>query len=341
MDQFSAHLDRGWDLVQRGDPRGAELSARRALELDADSPEAFNLLGYVAALQGEFEDAVEHYQQAIALDDCYLEAMLNAAEILIHPLGDFDAAERMCEDALDLAESDDERVDALLLKFDSLLGRELFDAAKELCERFPPGPYENPAHSFLVGRAFYEIGEVALAVPLIEEAVRNNSRNADAFYYLALVFDEQGRAPEATRAFLQSRELDLEAPKPPWAVSTDVFFAAAKRAVEALDPELRKWVASEQLYVADMPGVEVVLDGVDPRAVLLVDGLSPEDETGGDTPKPQSESDSQVRVIVYRRNLERMAGAIELIEQEITDALEHELRAHFSGEVEPLERPKG
>src|ERR1051326_542439 len=81
MDQFSAHLDRGWDLVQRGDPRGAELSARRALEIDAQSPEAYNLLGYVAALKGEFEEAVEHYRQAIALDDTYLEAMLNAAEV--------------------------------------------------------------------------------------------------------------------------------------------------------------------------------------------------------------------------------------------------------------------
>ena len=68
MDQFSAHLDRGWDLVQRGDPRGAELSARRALEIDSQSPEAYNLLGYVAALQGEFEEAIEHYRQAIALD---------------------------------------------------------------------------------------------------------------------------------------------------------------------------------------------------------------------------------------------------------------------------------
>ena len=58
MDQFSAHLDRGWDLVQRGDPRGAELSARRALELDSQSPEAFNLLGYVCALKGEYEDSV-------------------------------------------------------------------------------------------------------------------------------------------------------------------------------------------------------------------------------------------------------------------------------------------
>src|SRR5438270_581776 len=44
MDQFSAHLDRGWDLVQRGDPRGAELSARRALYEIGEFDSAFPLI---------------------------------------------------------------------------------------------------------------------------------------------------------------------------------------------------------------------------------------------------------------------------------------------------------
>ena len=78
MDQLTAHLDRGWDLAQSGDARGAESSARRALELAPDSPEAFNLLGYVASLEGDTDEAIEAYQQAIALDDGYVEAMLNA-----------------------------------------------------------------------------------------------------------------------------------------------------------------------------------------------------------------------------------------------------------------------
>src|SRR5690606_13436248 len=187
MDQFSAHLDRGWDLVQRGDSRGAELSARRALEIDSQSPEAYNLLGYVAALQGEFEDAIDYYQQAIALDDTYLEAMLNAAEVYVHPLGEFDQAIALCDQALDLAENDDEIVDALLLKFDALLGKGEQDEARLLCERFPSGPFDNPNHSFLVGRAFYEIGDVDRAATLIDDAVKRNPRNPEAFYYLGLI----------------------------------------------------------------------------------------------------------------------------------------------------------
>src|SRR6188768_245836 len=146
MDQFSAHLDRGWDLVQRGDARGAEASARRALEIDPNSPEAHNLLGFVAALQGEGEEAIEAYRQAIALDDTYLEAMLNAAEVYIHPLGEYDHAIEMCDQALDLAEVDEEIIDALLLKFDALLGKSDRDGARLVLARIPDGPYENPSH---------------------------------------------------------------------------------------------------------------------------------------------------------------------------------------------------
>lgn len=330
MDQFSAHLDRGWELIQGGDSNGAELSARRALELDVESPEAYNLLGYIAALKGEFEDAIEHYQQAIALDDCYLEAMLNAAELFVHPIGDFEAAERLCDEALELAESDDERVDSLLLKFDALLGQELTAQAVALCERFPRGPFENPAHAFLVGRAFYEVGDLKRAAPLIEDAWGANPTSAETAYYLALVRDEQGRTAEATEMFLRSRELDLASPPPAWSVSPETLRAAVLAAVQSLPEDLRAKLNPQQIYMADVPGVEVVVDGIDPRAVLLVDAFSPEEGRPDDLAlESEGAAEGVVRVFVYRRNLERLASSAELMEREVADALERELKAHF------------
>jgi tetratricopeptide (TPR) repeat protein len=319
MDQFSAHLDRGWDLVQRGDSRGAEVSARRALEIDSQSPEAYNLLGYVCALQGDFDESIEHYRQAIALDDTYLEAMLNAAELYIHPLGEFDSAIQMCDAALDLAENDDEIVDALLLKFDALLGKNQIEEAKALCIRFPKGPFENPNHSFLVGRAFYEVGNTEEAAPLIEEAATSNPNNAEAFYYLGLVRDDHGDTAGATEAFLRSRELDLELPPAAWSLTRETFAVTVERAVEGLDPTLRSHLQVDDVYVSDVPGVEVVVDGVDPRALLLLDGLGGPPE--GDRPS--------ARLFVYQRNVERIAGAVELVEAEIRGALEREIRLTF------------
>lgn len=317
MDQFSAHLDRGWDLVQRGDPRGAEVSARRALELDSQSPEAYNLLGYVAALKGEYEEAVDHYRQAVALDDTYLEAMLNVAEVYIHPLGEFDEALEMCDQALELAETDDEVVDALLLKFDALLGKGEMDEATAVCAQFPSGPFENPNHVFLVGRAYYEIGDVERASPLIDESVKHNARNPEAHYYLGLVRDEQGDTRSATQAFLRSRELDLELPQPSWTLSRETFELTAKQALAGLDDTLKAYAREEDVYVVDVPGVEVVVDGVDPRALLLLDGVG------------ASGNGMSARIFVYQRNVERMAGSLEQVEHEIRLALEREITATF------------
>jgi tetratricopeptide (TPR) repeat protein len=323
MDQFSAHLDRGWDLVQRGDPLGAEQSARRALELDSQSPEAYNLLGYVAALRGDYEEAIDNYRQAISLDDAYLEAMLNAAEIYVHPLGEYDEAIELCEQALEIAETDDEIVDALLLCFDSYLGKGDTTRAEELCGRFPQGPFENPTHTFLVGRACFEIGKMQRAAELIEASIKVSPNNPDAYYYLGLVHDERGNMAEATRAFLRSRELDLELAPPPWSLMRDTFQLTVQRALQSLDQDLRDYLPPNQVYVADLPGVEVIVDGVDPRASTMLDALRRDD---GEQPT--------ARLFVYQRNVERLAGSLEGLEPEIRASVTRELKALFSPESE-------
>jgi tetratricopeptide (TPR) repeat protein len=329
MDQFSAHLDRGWDLVQRGDTRGAEASARRALEIDPQSPEAHNLLGYVAALEGDADDAVENYRQAIALDETYLEAMLNAAEVYIHPIGDFDEAIQMCDQALDLAETDEELIDALLLKFDALLGKGDSAEAAEVIARVPDGPYENANHSFLIGRGYYEIGDVDRAAALIEQTVAKDAHHAEAFYYLGLIRDEKGDAKGATEAFLRCRQLDLELSPPPWSLPRELFVRTAERALGALDPVLGRYVRGAVVYIGDVPGLELVADGVDPRALILLDGVG----------SAEGIAQTCTRVFVYQRNVERIAGTAERLEPEITAAIEREVTATFL-ETDPALKDK-
>jgi Flp pilus assembly protein TadD len=340
MDQFSAHLDRGWDLVQRGDTRGAEASARRALELDPSSPEAHNLLGYVAALEGDGEEAIENYRQAIALDETYLEAMLNAAEVYIHPLGDFDQAIDMCDQALDLAEVEEEVIDALLLKFDALLAKGDMEEAAQVVAKIPPGPYENPNHAFLVGRALYEIGQVERATPLIEEAAQKEPMHPEAQYYLGLVRDEHGDMRGATQAFLLARELDVAMGLPPWAPDREAFVALAQQAIETLNPVLRRYIDGADVYISDAPGVELVAEGVDPRALVILDGLVVEDDFGLDLGLHHMHDEPPcTRIFIYAINVVRLAGSAETIEQEITAALEREITATFL-EAEQAERPE-
>jgi hypothetical protein len=86
--------------------------------------------------------------------------------------------------------------------------------------------------------------------------------------------------------------------------------------IETLPPRLRQAIRQDEVYVADMPGVEFVIDGVDPRALILMDDIS-----------PSSLQSPSARLFVYQRNLERLAGALEAVESELRAALERELTA--------------
>jgi tetratricopeptide (TPR) repeat protein len=319
MDQLSAHLDRGWDLAQRGDAPGAVACARRALELDPQSPEVHNLLGYTAALSGESEEALEHYRQAMTLDENYFEAMLNAAEVLIAPLEEWDEAILLIEDASELAETPEEVADCVLLKVDALLGKGDREEAKRAMRALPDEPYANASYTFMIGRAYYELGELLLAVPYIEEAARKDPENGDALYYLGLIRDEQSDPRGALEAYLRARAADVARAPVPWSPSADVFANIVQGVVTKLDAVFATYVREADVFIVDVPGAELVVDGIDPRALMLLESPPPRDET----------EPARARLFVYQRNLERAAGALDAVEEEMLHALEREITAVF------------
>ncbi|MGA2448988.1 MAG: tetratricopeptide repeat protein [Polyangiaceae bacterium] len=317
-DQLTAHLDHGWDLAQKGDAAGAAACAKQALLLDPESPEVHNLMGFAAALDGDADRALEHYRRAIALDEAYFEAMLNAAEVMIAPLSDFDAALDQLDDALALAETGEEVADCVLLKVDALLSKGDYEGAKRAMKMLPDGPFDSPSYLFLIGRAWYELGHMDKAAPFIEQAAIADPSSADAQYYLGLVRDEQGDARAATEALLRSRTLELEHSPPSWAPSPETFATVVRGSVDKLDVVLGRYVRGAEIYVTDLPGAELIVDGVDPRAPLVLD-----------TPPFEEGTPSRVRLFVYQRNVERMAGSVERLGVELVSALEREVSAVF------------
>ena len=74
------------------------------------------------------------------------------------------------------------------------------------------------------------------------------------------------------------------------------------------------------MFVVDVPGAELVVDGVDPRALMIIDS-APAGGTDGEI--------KRCRIFVYQRNVERAAGTVEQLEDEILAALEREITAVF------------
>jgi hypothetical protein len=133
-----------------------------------------------------------------------------------------------------------------------------------------------------------------------------------------LVRDEQGDARGATEALLRSRALDGARGPAVWAPSPETFTTLVGTAIEKLDAVLARYVRGSEVYVVDLPGAELVVDGVDPRALLVID-----------TPPTEEGAPARVRLFVYQRNVERAAGSLEAMDAELASALEREVAAVF------------
>lgn len=316
MDQLSAHIDRAWDLVGKGDLAGARKSAEKSLELEPEAPEVHNLLGYVSALEGRPEEAIEHYEHAIELDESFVEAMLNAAEVHLHPLHAWDEAIAKVESALEWIVDDDELADALLLEFDAHLGKGDREAAARLVARLPKGPYESPTLSFAVGRAHFEIGDLDEAEPLVQAAVEADPNHADAQYYAGLIAEQRGDHRAMAIAFLRARDAELRMRAPNTVeIATRDFEQRVQSAIRSLPEALAHTLEGALVIVCDVPGAEVVAEGVDPRIPLLLDDVS-----------EQGEPPRAGRAFIYQRNVERVSGPnADEAEGELVRALTDEL----------------
>jgi tetratricopeptide (TPR) repeat protein len=321
-DAFEENLDRAWELVADGDFAEALKLAELTLEMEADSPDAHNLLGYIHAAGGNAQKALEHYYRAIEVDEFFVEAMLNAADLLIHPIGDASTALRLLDDALSLCDTDEERTEALVLKVECLLHLGEREQATEAVAALPEGPFPTARLAFMVGKARFETGEVEAAESLLRDARSREPHNADAAYFLGLVLETRGDRSAATVEFLMTRMLDARAPSAPWALSQEHFERRVRSAIKRLAPALSDKLEGSLVVVSDLPGIEVVAEGVDPRLVVLLDDVPP--------PEEAPDSDRRVgRCFVYQRNLERAALGPSELTDEVRHSLERELLLVF------------
>jgi tetratricopeptide (TPR) repeat protein len=331
-DTKSASVDQGWDLVQQGDFKGAMEIAERSLELDAGSPDALNLLGFIHAAEGNVEEALAHYRRAIESDQFFVDAVLNAADLLLHPLQDYPLALEFIEKALELAETIDETAEALVLRIEALLSLGDRRGANKAARSLPAGPFESPRTAFLVGKAWFDLGSFEAAELHLREAATREPHNGDAVYFLSLTLEARGDREAATVGFLMTREIDAASPTPPWSVPRATFERRVRTAIERLPSPMRDALEGTLVITTDLPGLEVVAEGVDPRVGCLLDDVPPEK-------KHRREKIRVGRLFVYQRSIERNAPSSAHLTDELIFVLERELVTTFPSLAKHAKHP--
>jgi tetratricopeptide (TPR) repeat protein len=279
-----------WDLVEAGDLAAARVAADAALAAER-SPEAHHAMGYVLSLEGDLAEALVHYDEAIACDEDFFEALLNAANLRLQ-LGDLHGAVHDASAALDSAEDEDEIACAVLALIDvnEAAGRE--EEVRALIAELPEGPFDSPALALEVGAVMLDAGELEAAREHIVPAAAELVGDPEAQYLLARLHEADGDRRAATAAYLTARSLLLRSPRPAWADSKERFEERVFEALGGLPGGLIEHVEGALVLVEEVPGVEVVSEGFDPYAPVLVDRVD------------LGKGETLVRVVVYQRNFE-------------------------------------
>jgi predicted Zn-dependent protease with MMP-like domain/thioredoxin-like negative regulator of GroEL len=317
-------IERGWQLLEDGKIDEARRIADRAVTQDAESPEAHTLVGAVAGAEGDADGALEAFERAMELDDEYLDPILLAAET--HALeGDAKEALRLVERALDVAEEEEEYVDALIIKAEIELGDGDPEAAEKTLGELPAEvPLPTPALELRAGDAFLEVEDYDRAQACYERAAKREPAGADAIYGLGLVAEARGEQAAMVAHFQRVRVLDEKQKPLPWAVTEERMEELVEQALAELPERAQKLLENVPVMVEQLPSEDVVGDGFDPRGLGLFAGVPfPEQSTLSGPPHLEA-------VFLYQRNIERVARSTAEVEAEIRTTLLHET-GHFFG----------
>ena len=322
-------IERGWELLEAGDLAGAEAALRKAKRDDPDGAEVLCLAGAVASARGDVDEALELLGRAAEADPDYAHPLLQAAELELYSRGDPDRAIELVAQAIRLADGDEERADALLLRAEAELEMEDpdagADAAASTMTQVEDLAIGDPVLLTRAGQIYLSLEDDEAAERVFLAAIDEDPSQADAHHGLGLLYEQRGDRPAMIKAWLDTRRLDELAPPPPWHMSNAEFERIAEEAMAELPPEVLARLENVPVLVQDLPDPHLVEEGYDPRLLGLFSGVA--------LPHKSHVTD-QGGVIdtvhLYQKNLERQSADREQLLHEIRITVLHET-AHFFG----------
>jgi predicted Zn-dependent protease with MMP-like domain/Flp pilus assembly protein TadD len=324
-DELGERIAEGWDLLQDGDLDGATAVLATLLAAAPDEPEVITFSGVIAAATGEPERGLELLGRAAELDEEYASPLIHAAELHLYSLDDPAAALAACDRALERVEDDEDLADTVLLKAEALVAAERGGEARDVLEELHGCAVEDPGVFCSAGHVLLAAEDPRAAERAFRAALALDADWADAHHGLGCVHEQAGDRARMIEAWLRTRELDLASEPEPWHLSTDEFERIAEAAMAELPPEVLALLANVPVMIDDVPSEDVIREGYDPRLLGLFSGVPLPEKSHVMGTSTQLDS-----VLLYQRNLERMAGSDEELAEEIRITVLHET-AHFFG----------
>jgi Flp pilus assembly protein TadD len=314
-------LDEGERYFYDGEYEAALERFDQAVELDEDDPEAHYLRGRSLFYLSRDEEAERAYDRALDLAPDFAPALVHKAELYVRAFGWPDEALDLLDEASEAELTKDDRLEASFVRGIALMERGDYRQALEPLNRAVRG---DPNWSEALrerGICRFYLWRFEDSLRDLERAVQLDADDAEAQYYVAMVYERLGREDEARRAYERAQEIDPNLFHVPHRMSREEFRRAAEEAIAQLPEEFRIRFDNLSFAVEDLPEKD---EGVLPDVQgLFVGQPLPERSTFHPMMMP-------CRVLLFQKNLERIAPDLNTLKDEIGKTVLHEV-GHFFG----------
>jgi tetratricopeptide (TPR) repeat protein len=299
--RYTAHLDRGWSLLDRGDLRHARNSALQALKIRPEVPDGAMLMAAICLAEADPDGSLDWYERAIEADPEYVEAQLAAAQLLLYDLDEPQRALTRAEIARELDEATlADQLDLGILEVEAMVGlgdyvgaRDRLAALSELWvleQMLSPDTERDDLRHALeqfvgqqqvdldedwehvvqravqlgvrVARAHMDLGAPESAMPWLDRLLRSFGDDADIWYLANEAAYLAGDSVKAAQAALQVLQLDAAVFDNPPTASDGAAASGEPISGSAVD-----WAPSPSELHAKI--VELLLNCPDPQLAAL------------------------------------------------------------------------
>jgi predicted Zn-dependent protease with MMP-like domain/predicted negative regulator of RcsB-dependent stress response len=324
-EEFWTILEEGEDYYEEGDFESALDRFDRAVAMSPHSADAHNSRGNALLMLGRHEEALASFEKSLELEPGFVKAALNRAELLVDHLGRIEEGRKVCDYLLKRPLELIDAADAYFVKSKAALTLGDLRAALAMADKAIGLASDRPEFIALRGGIHFEQGDYRKALAELDKALRLAPDDPDAHYRRGLALEKLDRAGDADAAFQRAAQIDAEHYPPPMTMSPEEFERLAEAALDSLDAPVREFLANVPVLIEDFPSRRIVAeDNVSPQILGLFIGSPYEEKTS------ISQATVPDQIMLFRKNLEKVATTREELSEEIRKTVLHEV-GHYLG----------
>ncbi len=337
-ERYWACLDQAMEASHGGRTDEALAWLDEALRAHPEGAEAHNGRGEILWDEGRVDEALHEFERAIDADPKFITGHLNRSELLVEDLSEFERAVALCDELLG-GEPTLPRLDrgteaeVHYLKAKAVFYLDDLEGALFLVRRALKTIGEVAIYRSFEGQILFELARFEDAKRALDLATALDPEAGHAAYHQALVLERLGADEEAAGCFERANALEPDRYPLPVEVDERLFRQAAGEALENLPRSIREYVQDVPVLVEDFPS-DVLLghESVSPQILGIYLGVPRTEAALTEQPEDLT------RVILFKRNLEKICRDQEDLIEQIQVTVRHEIGHHLGLSEEDLER---